>query len=138
MADAMSNYLENELLDHTLTGAGGAWTAPTTLYVALFGTTASLANLEAGTLTGEIATGGYARQTCTFGNAASGVSSNNADITWTASGADYGTVRYAAIMDATTAGNVLFYGQLAADKTITDGDVFKFLTGDIDITIDSA
>ena len=140
MADAMSNYLENEILDHILRDTGGAWTAPVAaaLTVALFDTTASLANLEAGTLTGEVATGGYARQVVVFGNAASGVSSNSAEVSWTASGAAYGTVRYAAVMDATSAGNVLFYGQLAADKTIGDGDTFKFLTGDIDITMDSA
>lgn len=138
MADAMSNYLENEILDHILKGAGSAWTAPTTIYIALFDTTGSLPLLEAGTLTGEVATGGYARKTATWDVAAAGVSSNTADVSWTASGAAYGTLRYAAVMDALTTGNVLFYGQIAADKTVGDGDTFKFLAGDIDITMDSA
>jgi len=109
-----------------------------TLYMALFDTTGSLVLLEAGTLTGEVATGGYARQTVTFGTAASGTASNNADVSWTASGAAYGTVRFAALMDAATTGNVMYYGQITADKTVGDGDTFKFVTGDIDITMDSA
>ena len=58
-----STYLENELYDHVLRNA--AYTSPTTVYAALFDTTGSAALLEAGTLTGEIAGNGYARQSIT-------------------------------------------------------------------------
>jgi hypothetical protein len=140
MADAMSDYLENEILDHILGGAGGAWTAPTTVYCALFTTTASLAELEAGTLTNEVANSfAYARTAITFGSAAaSGTKSNSADCTFpTASGGSWTTVRYAALMDSSThgAGNVLFYGQLSQDKTVADGDTFKFNATDWSVTI---
>mgnify|MGYP001812314851 CR=1 FL=1 len=140
MADAMSDYLENQILDHILTGAGGSWTAPTTVYCALFTSTASLAELEAGTLTNEVAnSNAYARTAITFGTpAASGTISNSADCTFpAASGGNWGTVRFAALMDGNThgAGNVLFYGQLTADKIVNDGDTFKFNIGDWDVTI---
>ncbi|MEK9696244.1 MAG: hypothetical protein VW270_10795 [Candidatus Poseidoniales archaeon] len=50
---AASNYLENELLDHSL--ATGSFTAPSNVYVGLFtsadSTGATAANLEAGTIT---------------------------------------------------------------------------------------
>ena len=61
---AASNYLENKLLDHTLTGT--AFTQPAARYLALFLNTSTNAatNLEAGTLTDEVSTSGtaYARQ----------------------------------------------------------------------------
>ena len=75
---AASNYLEAKLLDHTLRYSTAPFTAPSTLYLALFINTSGNAatNLEAGTLTDEVATAGttaYARQTIAF-NAASGTS----------------------------------------------------------------
>jgi len=140
MADAMSDYLEDEILDHILTGAGGAWTAPTTVYLALFTSAASLAELEAGTLTNEVANlYAYARTAITFGTPASGGSiSNSLDCTFpAANGGDWNIVRYAAIMDGSVhgAGNVLVYGQLAVDKTVTDGDELKFSSTGYDVTL---
>lgn len=140
MADAMSDYLENEILDHILGGAGGAWTAPTTAYAALFTSTATLSEIELGTLTNEVANASaYARTAITYATAASGGTiSNSVDCTFpTASGGNWGTVRFAAIMDGSVqgAGNVLVYGQLTADKIVNDGDTFKFNLGDFDVTI---
>lgn len=128
---ALSNYLENELLDHAL--GTGSFTMPTTVRVALFNTSASLANLEAGTLTGEISGGSYSRQTPTFSAASGGATANTGALTWTNMPAD--TVRFVAIMDAASAGNVLFYGQLTADKTVGAGDTFTIAIGDLDVTL---
>ena len=128
---ALSNYLENELLDHAL--GTGSFTMPTTVRVALFNTSASLANLEAGTLTGEISGGSYARQTPTFSAASGGATANTGALTWTNMPAD--TVRFVAIMDAATSGNVLFYGQLTSDKTVGAGDTFTIAIGDLDVTL---
>lgn len=140
MADAMSDYLENEILDHILGGAGKAWTAPTTIYCALFTSTGSLAELEAGTMTNEVPNlYAYARTAIVYGtNAASGTISNSVACTFpSASGGNWGTVRYAALVDSAThgAGNVLFYGQLTQDKIVNDGDTFKFNIDDWDVTI---
>ena len=70
---AMSDYLENEILDHIL--GTGAYTAPTTVYVGL--STATLADDASGT---ELSGSGYARQSATFNAAASGTADNSAAI----------------------------------------------------------
>lgn len=126
-----ATYLENEMYDHLFRNL--AYTSPTTVYAALFGTTASTANLEAGTLTGEITGNAYARTAITFGAATNGLGSNSAAVTFpAASGGNWGTIRYMAIMDASTAGNVLMYTQLDSDVVINDGNQFQFNVGDID------
>jgi hypothetical protein len=126
-----STYLENELYDHLFRNA--AYTSPTTVYAALFDTTASTANLEAGTLTGEIVGNAYARTAITFGAPTAGLGSNSSAVTFpAASGGNWGTIRYMAIMDASTAGNVLMYTQLDSDVVINDGNQFQFNVGDID------
>lgn len=136
---AISDYLEVNIINHMLRNQ--AYTPATTIYAALFDTTASLVNLEAGTLTGEISTSGtaYGRQAITLGAAsgATGAVSNSADLTWTTATASWGTVRFVAIMDGGTAGagNVLMFAQLSADKTVASGDQFKILAGDLDVTI---
>lgn len=137
---AMSNFLEKKVLDHILNVA--SYTAPTTLYVALFTGTASTvkSNLEAGTISDEVAnSGSYARTAVTFNAATSGAGSttNDADVTFTAASGSWGTVTCVAIMDSGThgAGNVLIYGELTTSKTITSGDVFKIPSGEITITL---
>jgi hypothetical protein len=125
----MSNYLENKLLDHALKVA--AYTQPTQVYIALF--TADN-GLEAGTLTGEVSGGAYARTTATFGAAASGTSTNSADITFpTASGANWGTVSHMAIIENSAGTNVLYHGTLTASKVVNDGDTFKFTAGNLSV-----
>ena len=137
---AMSNFLEKKVLDHILNVT--PYTAPTTLWVALFtGTAASVrANLEAGTISDEVAnSGAYARTAVTFNAATSGAgtSTNSADVTFTAASGSWGTVTCVAIMDSGTygAGNVLVYGELGTAKTITSGDIFKIPSGEITITL---
>ena len=56
---AFSDYLENKVLGHVF--GGTAYTAPTTLYVALY--TVAPSDTGGGT---EVSGGGYARQTSTF------------------------------------------------------------------------
>ena len=100
-------------------------------------TGATLENLEAGTLTNEVSGNGYSRQTATFDAVTSGVgsTSNNSNLTFTASGGDFGTIKAVAVLDAASAGNVLAYGSLSADKTIADGDSFQISTGNLTITL---
>jgi len=113
-----ATFLENELYDHLFRNA--AYTSPTTVYAALFGTTGSTANLEAGTLTGEISGNGYVRQSITFGAPTAGLGSNSAAVTFPANtGSNWGVIRYMAIMDAATVGNVLMYTQLDAERSST-------------------
>lgn len=128
---AFSTYLENSLVNHVLRNT--AYTPPAALYVGLFTSTATLAELEAGTLTNEVAAGGnaYARQPVTFAAPVDGATSNSAALTWT--NMPSVTVGYLAVLDALTAGNVLIYGALGAPKVVNAGDPFSIAIGDLDI-----
>jgi hypothetical protein len=134
---AASDFLENELLDHAL--ATGSYTAPAGVYVGLFtssdSTGATAANLEAGTLTNEVSGNGYSRESASFGAATGGSASNSGNITFTASGGNWGTITHVAVHDASSAGNVLFYGALTTPKTIEDGDSFQIATSNLTISL---
>ena len=134
---AASNYLENKVLDHVLTAT--SFTAPAVRHLALFNNTSGIAaaNLEAGTLTDEISTSGtgYGRQTVTFAAANQGSSATNVTVTFPAAQANWGTVTHVAVMDAGTAGNVLFYGAVTTPKTIETGDTFQVSSGNLTISL---
>jgi len=134
---AASNYLENKLLDHTLTAT--AFTAPAARYLALFTNTSTnaAANLEAGTLSDEISTSAtaYIRKAVTFAAASSGTSATNATVTFDAATANWGTITHIAIMDAVSSGNVLFYGAVTTAKTIETGDTFQVSSGNLTVSL---
>jgi len=94
---ALSDYLENKLLDHALGTA--AYTMPT-VYVALY--TSDPTDADTGT---EVSGGGYARQTVTFNAASGGSASNAGDITFPQATADWGTITHIGLRDAATGGN---------------------------------
>ena len=125
---SFSNYLETEILDHVF--GGNAYTAPATLYLALFTTD----NTDTGGGT-EVSGGAYARQTVAF-TVSGNTASNTADVEFPTATANYGTVVAVAVMDASTGGNQLAYAGLSSDKTIETGDVFRVPAGDLDITLD--
>jgi len=127
MAGNLSNYLENKLIDHFL--GTTTFTKPAAVYVALF----SVAPNDAGGGT-EISGGSYARQTATFSAAASGATSNSANIDFTNMPAV--TTVAIGIYDALTSGNLLLWGTLTANKTTDAGDTLRIATGDLDISID--
>ena len=108
---AMSDYLENEILDHIL--GTGAYTMPTTVYVGL--STGSFADDNSGT---ELSGSGYARQSASFNAAASGTADNSAAIEFPAATASWGTVSHFGIFDALTAGNLLIHGSFTTAKAI--------------------
>lgn len=127
---AMSDYLENKLVDLTLRGQ--AFTAPATLYFGLH--TTGTTDAGGGT---EVTGGAYARVAVTAslanfngtqgsaGSASSGtggVTSNATTITFPAPTASWGTVTNWSVWDASTAGNLLFHGALTTSKTINGGD----------------
>lgn len=124
---AMSDYLENEILDHIL--GTGAYTMPTTVYVGL--STGSFGDDNSGT---ELSGSGYARQSISFGAAASGTASNDAAVEFPAATGSWGTVSHFGIFDAASSGNLLIHGALTASKVIATGDILKIAVGDMDIT----
>jgi hypothetical protein len=127
---ALSNYAEKLLLDWAMTT--GSATRPTAWYVALY--TAAPSDSGGGT---EVSTGGYTRKSVAFDPASSpgGTTSNTGAVSFTASGANYGTVTHIGIFDNSTGGNLLWHGALTASKTVNDGDTLEFSIGNIDLTI---
>ena len=136
MAGGKSDFLELELLDHVLGNA--AYSAPATVYVALYTVTPS----DAGGGT-EVTGGAYARATVTnnatnWPAAAAGAKANGTAITFPApSGANWGTVVAFGILDASSGGNLLYWGPISPTKVVNDGDAApSFAIGDLDITED--
>ena len=130
---AATNYLENEVLDHVLGKGTRDFTSPANLYVGLF---TAVSDGEAGTVT-EVSGNDYARTAVTFNTASGGSATNNGDVTFpAANGGSWGTITHIGIYDASTAGNLLFYGALTASKTVDDGDIFQI--SDTNLTISLA
>ena len=125
-----SDYLETKVLDHVF--GGTSYTAPSTLYVALF--TAAPSDSGGGT---EVSSSGtaYSRQTITL-TTSGGTTSNTSAVEYsTATGSGFGTVVAMGIFDASSSGNLLAYGNLTVSKSVSAGDVFRFNASSIDITL---
>jgi hypothetical protein len=125
---AMSNYLENALINATLRNT--SYTSPTTVYVGLFTTDPT----DAGSGT-EVSGGSYARKSATFGAPSNGASSTDADVQFDQATGNWGTVTHFGIFDALTTGNLLYHGALTSSKTIETGDVFKIASGNLTVTL---
>lgn len=126
---AMSNYLEAALLNASLRNT--AFTPPLNVFVALYTTDPTDANT--GT---EVSGGSYTRRTVTFAAPSGGSVTTNADVTFPTATADQGTITHFGIMDALTAGNLLYHGALNNVKTINTGDILKIETGNLTVTLD--
>jgi hypothetical protein len=124
----MSNYLENALINGTLRAT--SYTAPTTIYLALY--TTDPTDADTGT---EVSGTSYARQTITMGAPSNGVSTNSAAIEFPAAGGSWGTVTHIGIRDALTTGNLLYHTPLDASKTIATGDIFRVSVGNLSVTL---
>lgn len=123
-----SNYLEYKILDHVL--ATTAYTAPAAVYLSLHYT--SPGEADSGT---EVSTGGYAREEVSFNSASGGSATGpTTDKEFTASGAAWNGVAHFGIYDASSAGNLLYYGALSGSKDIEDGDSIRFVADSITIT----
>lgn len=137
-AGSKNDYLENKFLDFLLRAQ--TFTAPTSVWVALY--TATPSDSGGGT---EVSGGSYARvavasslanwagtQSAGSTSASSGTggaTSNNGTITFPAPTANWGTVTSFSIMDASTAGNFLYWGALTTSKTVNNGDAAPSFAG---------
>jgi len=133
---AFSDYFENQIINHMLRNQ--AFTPPSTVYLALF---TAVTGLEANNPSAEVSGGSYARMAVTLDAASGGATQNSSNVDWTTATGDWGTVTHVAVVDHltnTTWGtnvNVLMYGALTQAKTVNTGDTFRFLAGDLDITV---
>jgi len=138
MSDAMTNYLENSLINHVIRNS--AYSTPgTSIYVGLIGYYEATV-LETGkTAIKEKSGGSYARVQVTAWTSpidvgTSGSITNTAAITFPTASADWGHVSGVIVTDHVSAGNVLLHGSLTSSREVKDGDVFKFNATDLDIS----
>lgn len=124
---SFSDYTENAVLNHVFRNV--ALTSPTTVFLALY----TVLPTDAGGGT-QVSGGGYARQAITFGAPSAGVITNSGAVSFTASGAAYGTVVGIGIFDASTAGNLLAWDDITS-AVINDGDTLNFPISNISITL---
>jgi hypothetical protein len=125
MPGSKSDFLELELLDHVLGNA--AYTAPANVFLALF--TAAPSDSGGGT---EVTGGSYARKSVTNNStnfpAASGGSKNLAvSQSFVTPTAPWGTVVAFGLFDASTSGNLLYWGWLGSDA----GKIFTATVADL-------
>ena len=127
---AQSSYtLDTALLKATLTG--NTFTGNTTMFMSLY-STAPTGNTGGTELTGN----GYSRQTAAF-TVANNVATLSGNVVFTASGNSW-VVTAAGVMDAPTAGNLLYFNSLPTTKTVASGYTLTFPTGNVTITLGSA
>lgn len=124
----MSNYLENALINGTLRGTN--YTAPSTVYVALYTTDPTDADTGA-----EVSGGSYARQSVTFGAPSNGASTNSSAVEFPQATGNWGTIGWLGLRDASTGGNLLYHTALDASKAIDTGDIFKISIGNLSVTL---
>lgn len=140
---AMSDYLENKLVDHLFRAQ--TFAAPTTLHVGLL--TAAPSDAGGGT---EVSGNSYARVavttaltafagtqsagSTTASSGTGGQTSNNAVITFPTPTGTWGAVSHFGIYDAASAGNLLFWGALTITKTINQGDTVTFPAASLTVT----
>jgi len=129
---AMSDYLENKLIDYVFRGQ--TYTPPGNTWIGLLTTGTSDTN----TGQTEVSGGSYARvqvgstllnwsgtQGTTANTASTGTSGttyNIAPITFPAPTASWGVITAFGMYDAASGGNLLFYGTLTTAKTVNNGD----------------
>jgi hypothetical protein len=142
---AMSNYLENKLIDWMLRGQ--AYTPPTSTWVALY----TVAPTDAGGGT-EVSGNNYARlqilsnMTNWSGTQASattvastgntGTTSNNGTLNFNVPSGAWGVVTHFGLMDQSSGGNLLFFGPLTVAKNIGSGDTVVVDPDTIAVQID--
>jgi hypothetical protein len=124
-----SDYLENAVLNAVFNNTSLAVTTP---YVGLY--TAAPTDAGGGT---EVTGGSYARVSASFGAAASGAIANDVAVTFPSPTANWGTVTHFGIFDASSAGNLLYWGALDTSRNILNGDnAPSFAIGALDVTED--
>lgn len=146
----ISDFLRNKFVDWILRGQ--TYAPPSTVYVGLNTVNASHASGSGTEVTG----GSYARvavnsslanwagtqasgsTTASSGTGATAVTSNNVAVTFPAPTAGWGNIVGFTIWDAASSGNMLFFGALAAAKTVNGGDAQPaFAIGSLALTFDN-
>lgn len=123
----ISQFGAESILNHILGGV--VWTPPATLYFGLW--LNELDYADNGSVLGEVTADSYARAFVTndqtsFPDAADRTKRNGVEISFPVAAEDWGLVKYIAVLDAETDGNILFFDELALPKNVLAGDTFQF------------
>ncbi len=125
-----SNYLENALLNHVLRAT--TYTAPSAVYASLH---TGAGPDETGNAF-EVAGSNYGRTLVSFGVSTTGGAHNTGVVTFPTPSATWGTVTAFGLFDASTNGNLLYFGNLTSSKTINADDSVTFQSGALNIYLD--
>ena len=125
---SLSNIFETTTLNWLFTAT--SVTRPTAWYIALY----TVAPTDGGGGT-EISGNAYVREAATM-SVTGDNATNTGAIEWPTATGTWGTIVAVGVFDASSAGNLIAYGNLTVSKTITSGDVFRIPAGDLDITMD--
>jgi hypothetical protein len=117
-------YLDNNFLNVALRNT--PFTPPATIYVALFTVAPGVGG--GGT---EVAGGGYGRQLVTFTVPVNGQVSNTADILFPVASATWGTIVAFALLDTSSGGNMLYFGNLSTPRLVLASDQVRFPIGQL-------
>lgn len=122
MLAVKSAYLKNKIIKHVLGEA--SYTMPTNVYLALYTTNPTEND------TGTESTGGsYARQQLSFANAVGGTKTSNTSETFSSMPAS--TVTHWGVRDASSGGNLLYFGAFDLPIVLTAGNNLPIASGDI-------
>ena len=128
---SFTDTLEDNILNHYFRNVASI--AVATNYMSLH--TVAPTDSTIGT---EVTGGGYARKSIAFNAPSGGSITNNGVVTWTASGANYGTVNSIGIWIALSGGTItslLAYDGIT-DAVVNDGDTISFAdAGGVTITV---
>lgn len=121
---ALSDYLKNKLADFSLGGV--SYSPPGTVYVAAYTTAPTSAGGGV-----EVSGNAYARVALTndstnWPNASGGVKSNGTIIQFPEATGSWGTIVAFGIFDASSGGNLLFFGALTSSKSISTAEQLYF------------
>lgn len=142
---AMSDYLENKLIDHLFRDT--TFAKPAALYIALF--TAPPSDAGGGT---EVTGGSYARVavapsltnwnatqggTAGVSSGTGGTTSNAVAINFPTPTVAWGTVTHVGIFDAATVGNLMWLGALNSPQVVSSGVAYSLPAGSLTIQVDN-
>lgn len=122
MIAVKSTYLKNKIIKHVLGEA--SFTMPTNVYLALYQNDPTVDDMAT-----EISGGSYARQQLSFATAVNGAKESNTSETFSSMPAC--TVTHWGIRDASSGGNLLYFGAFDLPIQLNAGNNLPIASGDI-------
>ena len=127
---SMTDYLEKKLNDHTL--GITSYTKPTAAFASLHSASPTDTGSHSNEITGSFAlTRASITASMNATNATSGLADNATAVEIGPCNADAGTVTHAGIEDASMSGNMLEWVANTANRTLFNGDSFRWSAGQL-------